>query len=226
MVAIIAPSGLFDLLGPSWVWPAVSGVVGLVTGVAVGARITSATLGAIMLTVATHQAPMTAGVFSAPGDPAAWPMYDLTSAPLPDEAEGYVRLEGFLRPSMQLREFQVAKGERPDQNETAHAVLMPLVGTSEGVIKIEGRAVIARVPERTRRGPERVQLSGALVPPPVGVSEVLIQLGEGSTGELSAVMLDTTRSSYDEQPWVAAIIVALTLLFAIGQLWPRKSDEG
>ena len=62
LVAIIAPSGLFELLGPSWVWPAISGVVGLVTGVAVGARITSATLGAIMLTVATHQAPMTAGV--------------------------------------------------------------------------------------------------------------------------------------------------------------------
>ena len=102
---------------------------------------------------------------------------------------------------------------------------MPLVATSAGVIEVDGRVVIARVPERVRKGPERVLLSGALVPPPVGVSDVLIELGDGASGEVRAVMLDTTRTGYDEQPWVTAIIVGLTLLFAAGQLWPRKRDE-
>jgi hypothetical protein len=204
-----------------------AGLVGVIACVATGGRITSAILGGLMLAVATHQAPMTTSLMEAPGDVATWPQHDLTKAPLPDDAKGYVRLEGFLRPTMQLREFQVPQGDRPNQNEVAHAVLMPLVGTSAGVIKIEGRTVIARVPEKLRRGPERVQLAGALVAPPLGVTEVLIKLGhEGEEQkQVRAIMLDTTRTGYDEQPWVTAIIVGLTLLFATGQLWPRKRDE-
>ncbi len=225
LVAALAPAGSLTQLGPEWVWATLAGVVGLIAGVACGVRVTSATLGGLMLAVATHQAPLTTGLLMAPGDIATWPRYDLTEAPLPEEAEGFVRVEGFLRPSMQLREFQVPKGDRPNQNQAAHAVLMPLVGTSKGVIKIDGRAVIARVPERVRKGPERVKLSGALAPPPIGVSEVLIQLGEGSAGEVRAVMLDTTRTGHGDQPWVTALIVGLTLLFATAQLWPRKKDE-
>jgi hypothetical protein len=226
LVAALAPSDVLAALGPEWAWAALAGALAVVAGVVSGARVTSAILGGLMLAVGTHQAPLlTEGPWMAPGEADSWPHYDLTASPLPEDAEGFVRVEGFIRPSMQLREFQVATGERPDQNQAAHAVLMPLVGTSAGVIEVEGRVVIARVPERVRKGPERVLLSGALVPPPVGVSDVLIELGDDASGDVRAVMLDTTRTGYNEQPWVTAILVGLTLLFAAGQLWPRKRDE-
>lgn len=201
-------------------------VVALVAGAVSRRAPTSIALGAMMLAFATHQAPDTRALFEDRGPPESWPRFDLTTAPLPADAKGFVRVRGFLRPELQLREFQVQEGERPDQNTTAHAVLMPLVNTEEGTIEVSGRVIIARVTERERLLPSLEEVRGELVAPPDGVSEILVPTaGPETAREVDVVMLDATRSPFDDPPWVTAIIVLILIGSSAAQLWPGRAGE-
>ena len=108
-----------------WALPVAAALLALVIGTLNARQIVSTALGALMLTVATHQADAASASVAVDPDSTSWPTYDLTNGPLPDDASGFVNVSGFLRPSLKIREFQVEGTQRPDQNEAAHAALMP-----------------------------------------------------------------------------------------------------
>lgn len=208
----------------AWVLPAAATLLALVLGAVNARRILSTALGALMLAVATHQADAASASIGIDPDPGSWPTHDLTTGPLPDDATGFVNVSGYLRPSLKIREFQVEGTQRPDQNEAAHAALMPLVGSREGVIEVNGRVVIARVPEAGRIDPALAQLRGELVPVPEGIDEVLVRSATSEAGQqIRSVMLDTRSAP---SPGGDLLVIGLMLALAISQLRPLPEDDG
>ena len=206
-----------------WALPVAAALLALVIGTLNARQIVSTALGALMLTVATHQADAASASVAVDPDSTSWPTYDLTNGPLPDDASGFVNVSGFLRPSLKIREFQVEGTQRPDQNEAAHAALMPLVGSREGVIEVNGRIVIARVPDAGRTAPAIAQLRGELVPVPEGIDEVLVRSATSDAGEqLQTVMLDTRSAP---SPGGDLLVIGLMLALAILQLRPLRDDD-
>ncbi len=136
------------------------------------------------------------------GDPESLPVHDLREGPLPASAEGYVGVRGFLRADWQVDEYRVAEGERPDQNERAEAVLVPLLGTSAEIIEVAGgqleRVIVARVsPDKLGVG-SLVTLRGRLGPVRPEIVDSLFAVQVDQNGQASAtavrpeaVMLDT-----------------------------------
>lgn len=154
--------------------------------------------------------------------------HDLREGPLPIERDGYVAVRGFLRVDWQVDEYRVAKGQRPDQNEQAQAVLVPLLGTAADVIQIEDRArvVVARVSPAQLRSRSLVTLRGRIGPvaPEIVDSLFAVQIdGEGraSVSELrpEAVLLDTLDVPTRGQAITRAALALGAGLLALGLLW-------
>lgn len=163
------------------------------------------------------------------GDEQALVIHDLREGPLPATREGYVAVRGFLRSDWQVDEYRVAAGERPDQNQAAKAVLVPLLGTNAERIEVEademGRVLVARVtPTQVEAGP-LVTLRGRLGPVAPDIVDSLFAIQIDAKGRASetmvrpeAVMLDTfdmpTRSQAITRAGLAigASVLALLLL--------------
>lgn len=133
------------------------------------------------------------------GDESGLPVHDLREGPLPSDASGYVAVRGYLRDAYVVDEYHPAAGQRPNENLTPDAVLLPLLGTNETEIEGEtlGRVVVARVkPERVEA--PIVTLRGKLGPvnQEIVASLFVVQvLGQPAPGtampQIEAVLLDT-----------------------------------
>ena len=184
-----------------WVGPTLAALLAIPIVLRAGESRTQAVVGAALAAMAAGSSPEVPELLALTSD-AGPPVHDLREGPIPDAAEGYVAVEGYLRREWVVDEYQVAQGERPDQNEEAPAVLLPLVGTDADVIELDparGRVIVARVrPERVR-GPALVTLRGQLAPvsPEIVESLFVIELadqaraGDAPAPQPRGVMLDT-----------------------------------
>ena len=91
--------------------------------------------------------------------PKSVPQFHLRDGFPPADLRGYAKITGRLHESAHLDEYQVAPGERPDQNVAAPRVLVPLLAPGETQAVGNGQAmVIARI-------------SRSLLPEPSNVTE-------------------------------------------------------
>jgi len=187
---------------PSWLPAVLFAIAGISLAIlradAVGGIVVGALLAALSATLGVSAVTTEAGGTSL--------THDLRESGLPDDVEGFVTLTGHLRVEWMLDEYRVARGDRPDSARESATVLTPLLGTSEDVVKSQGRVVIARV-DRTRAAKGGVvTLSGDLVPVADEVLETLFAVSargeteaggsEGAEGKaavppIRGVMLDT-----------------------------------
>ncbi len=190
---------------------------------------TQALLGAALAGVAALVGPELPGLWRARAGIDSLPVHDLRAAPLPTEASDYAAVQGYLRTEWVLDEYRVEKGTRPDQNERANAVLVPLLGTEgEAIDATAGVIVIARVtPELAERG-GLVTVRGKLGPVAPGVIEALFAVQGQVAGEVPARMLDSFELPTPGQVWtrVAVFVVAMLLALALlGTAVPRETSS-
>lgn len=153
-----------------WVGPIAAALLALPIVLRASEARTQAVVGAALAAMAAGSSPelpeLLALTGAAEGEGA--PIHDLREGPLPDAAEGYVAVRGYLRDEWVVDEYRVADGQRPDQNEEAEAVLLPLLGTDAAVIETDaarGRVVVARVRPAQVHGPALVTLRGWMSTP-------------------------------------------------------------
>ncbi|PRP92070.1 hypothetical protein ENSA5_51640 [Enhygromyxa salina] len=199
LLTIDAISGLHPAM--FWVGPLVAIACALPIVLAAESARGQALVGAGLAAMAAASSPELPELLAVTRDPDAMPVLDLREAPVPEGQDGYVAVRGYLRTEWVVDEYQVADGDRPDQNEEAKAVLLPLLGTNEEIIAADehlGRVIVARVSPRVAYGSPLVTLRGRLVPvgPEIVDSLFIVQVndqGLASGVELrpKAVMLDT-----------------------------------
>ncbi|GEM_PF-2471441 len=195
-----------------------------------------AVLGAALAAMATGMSPEVPELLRVTGDEAGLSVHDLREAPLALDAgtEGdYVALRGYLRQEWVVDEYAVASGQRPDQNERAQAVLLPLLGTQDATVADRGGVlVVARVDPERLELPDLQVLRGRLAPvsPEIGEALFAVQGGE-RVGQVTApvIMLDTfdlpTRGQALTRMALAvgaALLALVLLLTAI----PKPEGEG
>jgi hypothetical protein len=181
----------------AWLGPAIAAACALpVVYMAKLARF-QALLGAALAAMAAALSVELPSQLAITGDEQSLMVHDLREGPLPVERDGYVAVRGFLRSDWQVDEYRVAKGERPDQNEQAQAVLVPLLGTNAEVIENQ-RVIVARVAPAQLGHRSLVTLRGRIGPvsPEIVESLFTVQIdgkGRASVSELrpEAVLLDT-----------------------------------
>ena len=237
LLAIDAVASLLPEL--VWLGPAIAAVFALpVVFVAKHAR-GQALVGAGLAAMASFASPEVPQLLTITGDPQA--VHDLRERPLPPARHGsYVAVRGFLRSDWQVDEYRVAAGQRPDQNEAAKAVLVPVLGTDAAIIQAKHgaleRVIVARIPPAQLDAGPLVTLRGRLqaVDPSIVDSLFAVQVdGEGhasaSTLRPEAVMLDTftfpTRGQAITRLGLAigaSVLSLIMLLFALPSLSPVK----
>ena len=221
-----------------WVGPIAAALLALPIVLRAGEARTQAVVGAALAAMAAGSSPDIPELMALTSDAGGVPVHDLREGPLPDSAEGYVAVQGYLRQEWVVDEYRVAEGERPDQNEEAPAVLLPLLGTDADVIETDparGRVIVARVRPAQLRGPALVTLRGRLGPvdPEIVASLFIIQLSDQAAAgdappQPRGVMLDTldlpsrgqaiTRAALSGG---AALLGLILLLFSL----PRRAPE-
>ncbi len=190
------------LLELPWLGPALAFALALPVVLAAKQARTQALVGAGLAAMAAAASPELPEQLEITGDPEALAVHDLREGPLPAGATGYVAVRGFLRGDWQVDEYRVAAGERPDQNEQAAAVLVPLLGSREEVIAVEAdappRVIVARVTPAQLASRSLVTLRGRVGPVAPEIVESLFAIGVDAQGKPTlvaalpeAVLLDT-----------------------------------
>lgn len=185
-----------------WLGPAIAAACALPVVYAAKLARSQALLGAALAAMAASVSGDVPEQLAISGDEQSLEVHDLREGPLPAERDGYVAVRGFLRSDWQVDEYRVADGQRPDQNEQAKAVLVPLLGTNAEVIEVEGgeleRVIVARVTPALLGTPSLVTVRGRIGPvsPEIVDSLFAVQVdadGKASTLALrpEAVMLDS-----------------------------------
>ena len=212
-----------------WLGPALAAAAALPLVLAAKQQRGQAVIGAALAAMAAAASPELPELLRMTGDPEALPIVDLREGPATLEPGDFARVRGFLRPQWQVDEYQVAAGQRPDQNEQAKAVLVPLLGSNAEVIEIGadelGRVIVARVDPAQLGTPGLVTLRGRIGPvaPDIVDSLFAVQVaadGLATATELrpDAVLLDTldlpTRAQALTRTGLAvgASLLALVLL--------------
>jgi len=153
-------------------------------------------------------------------DESAWPLFDLTEAPFPDNAPDFVAVRGFFRDEWTLDEYGTPRGERPDLNEPARAVLVPFVGSKEQTIKLKGRIVIARVPAGKEKAKDLQTIRGKIEPVHPEILAALVQLDASVPGgDARGVILDTMYVPDPQDPWTRSGLAILCTIIALGCMW-------
>src|SRR5690606_33997946 len=115
----------------AWLGPAIAAACALPVVYAARLARGQALLGAALATMAAAtSAELSEQLAITSDDEQELAVHDLRDGPLPAGRDGYVVVRGFLRGDWQVDEYRVAHGQRPDQNEQAEAVLVPLLGTN------------------------------------------------------------------------------------------------
>lgn len=243
--AVLVPTlaGVAAISGASSSWPllAIQIAAALAAALAVGVCIwrvvadggkpawSNALLGGALAVAAAWTAPDASRAAAQLRNAEAIPTFDLTEGPLPAHATGTVTVRGHLRGEMVLDEYRVTEGARPNQNETAPARLVPLLGSPESeAVLATGRIVVARVPGDTEIGGEARSFTGTLDTLPPGTFESLFAVAEDVDLErLDGVMLDTRAVPTAETVWThLALVIGAGLLGAFllwGAATPRDS---
>jgi hypothetical protein len=216
------------LLGalPPWASLAAAAVVTVPVILGNPTQWTTVTIGAALAVFATHNAQ--AGARMVPiADPI---VIDLVAGDSPAgfEAE-VVTIAGHLRDEWVLDEYQVARGDRPDQNEAPPAVLVPLLPSPTEPMHIDDSTivVIARIPGKTARGDEKVSLTGRLEKLPPGLAENLFAATPGAASAADhTVLLDTVAVA---TPARGLTLLAIAFVCALVGLWlmlvPRRPTQ-
>jgi hypothetical protein len=183
-------------------------------------------VGAALAAMAAATTPRLPELLRITGDEQSLPVHDLREGPLPREASGYVAVRGYLRDEYVVDEYHPAQGQRPNENLTPDAVLLPLLGTNATDLHAEqlGRVVVARVkPERVAA--PIVTLRGKLGPVNQEIVDSLfvVQVQGQTAGmappRIEAVQLDTLDVPTRPQALtrlglaVGAAVLALVLLW-------------
>lgn len=156
----------------------------------------------------------------------AWPRHDLTEGPLPDSADGFLVIRGHYRTEWTLDEYRTRGGERPDQNQDAAAVLVPLLGSVDNVVAPEGRIVIARVLDAKNLPRGATEVRGQLQPLADGILSSLVTFDAAlSTDQVEGVLLDTTKVPTRQQAITQAAIAFIASLIALALLWLAIRDQ-
>lgn len=178
-----------------------------------------ALLGAALAGLAALLAPQLPPVLRATASLDELPLHDLREAPLDAAAGEWVSVRGYLRNEWTLDEYRVAKGERPDQNSQAPAVIVPLLGTeAEQVDASTGIVLVARVtPELAARGGLHT-LRGHVVEVSPQIVETLFLLPEGVDARGRARMLDTFDLPTPSEAYTQLGLLVAALLLGSGLL--------
>jgi hypothetical protein len=219
------------LRGFAWLGPALAVAAALPIVFAAKHARGQALVGVGLAAMAATASPELPELLALTGDPEALPIHDLRKAPVPAELGDYAQVRGFLRGEWQVDEYRVATGERPDQNEAASAVLVPLLGSNAAVIEVGadqlGRVIIARVDPERLATPGLVTLRGRLGPVSPEIVDSLFAVQVAADGQATAthlrpdaVLLDTLELPTRAQAItrlalvIAAALLALILLLA------------
>lgn len=155
----------------------------------------------------------------------AWPFFDLTREPLPEELPAYLAVSGYFRGQWRLSEYAVPEGELPDQSSRADAVLVPFVGTRDDVVQHEGFIVVARVDaDAVVEGVSPTTIRGKVEPLEDDLLHTLVQVaaeGDGARG----ILLDTLQRPARREVWTNLAIAAIVALVAFACLWFAAAPE-
>lgn len=228
MLATLVVPALGLLLGeqlPAWALPSIAAAVASPLLIARPKALLSLAIVAGLSALSAATVVKAAALMQVTADPDGWPRHDLTQAPLPDDAEGFVEIRGHLRDAWTLDEYRVETGGRPDQNAEAPAELVPLLGTDDEILTPDGRVVIARVMKGPGRPHGLASVRGQLQPLPDGILDSLVQLDPAvEQAGVRGVMLDTTRVPTRQQAWTQAAIALVASLLALALAWLAISD--
>ena len=218
MALALLVSGLADQPGAA---PLAAGLVGAVT-IALRPRAWGLLLLGIALSILAAQlgggARNLLDASDALGD--RWPAYDLTKTPFPVGAPEYVEVSGHFRDEWVLDEYAVPQGEHPDQNQPARAVLVPMAGSTDEVLKLEGAIVVARVSPGRADADGRQTVRGKVAPLDPQVIGALVRVGAGVTeDDLEGVLVDTFDVPDRSAGWTRAGLALLCSLIALGCFW-------
>lgn len=140
----------------------------------------------------------------------AWPTIDLATTPMPEHPPQYVAVTGILRDGWVLGEYAVAEGDVPDQSRPADAVLVPMTGTLDNAVQLEGALVVARVRADVPRTTDRVTLFGRTEPLPQELAVTLVDLAGDASAGVVGVLVDTLHVPSRREAWTAiGLLVAL-----------------
>lgn len=221
LAAIVIPlvfmlDALARLIPSPWVGAAIACACALPIALRFAEHRSQALLGAALAGFAAMISPDVPGLFRGSAELESMPVHDLREGPIVAEPGEWIVVRGYLRNEWTLDEYRVAQGERPDQNEAAKAVLVPLLGTEgEQVDASVGVVLIARVsPELAEQGGLHT-LRGKLVEVAPEIIENLFVMQGGSPGQGRARMLDALDRPSKSQAWTqAGLLIAAALLGA------------
>lgn len=243
LMAVSAVSGVLSSAGLGWLGPALAAACAIpILYHAVDNR-SQAVIGAALAAMAAGSSPGVPDMLAMTGDPEALPIHDLRERALPMTRLGsrdYVALRGYLRDAWVVDEYAVNSGERPDQDDRAKAVLLPLLGSEDEVIAEDGLLVVARVSPERLDGPSLQTLRGRLGPVDVDIADSLFTVQGASMAGLEqppVVLLDTldqpnrgqalTRAALAIGAALLALALLMTAIPGVGPGNPAASkDEG
>lgn len=159
---------------------------------------------------------------------AAWPEIDLATEPMPATPPRYVSVTGVLRDGFVLAEYDVAPGKIPDQSRPADAVLVPMTGSADAKVVLEGAVVIARVRARDQSSLGRVTLRGRTEPLAPELLLTVVDLGGADAHDVPGVLLDTLAIPEPREAWTAIaiaalLVVAAAIAYALARRDPARS---
>lgn len=235
LLTISAVSNLHPLM--YWIGPLAAIACALPIAVKTTTARAQALVGAGLAAMAAASSPELPELLRITGDLDAMPVHDLREGPVPETQAGYVAVQGYLRKEWVVDEYAVVEGERPDQNQAAKAVLLPLLGTNDAIIQTDaqlGRLIVARVSPAQIEGVPFTTLRGRLVPVGSEIVDSLfvIQLDDqgfdsGVQLQPEAVMLDTfdmpTRGQALTRTGLAVGASLLSLLLLVLAV-PRSTE--
>jgi hypothetical protein len=207
-----------------WVGPALAAALALPLVLAAKHARGQALIGAGLAALAAAATPELPEQFAITRDEQTLVIHDLREGPLPAEQHGHVAVRGFLRSDWQVDEYRVQPGERPDQNEQAEAVLVPLLGTDAAIIEVEGseleRVIVARVAPTQLGTRSLVTLRGRLGPVSPEIVDSLFAVQIDAKGRANATMLRPDAVLLDtlDVPTRGQAITRLLLAIAAGVL--------
>ena len=221
LLAAAAPPalGLFaaGLEAYTWIPPVVAVALGLPLLVLRRRAATMIVLGVGMAALAGVLALQARGLFATlqDDDGSGWPTHDLTQAPFPESTHDFVEVRGYFRDEWTLNEYGTPRGQRPDLNAPARAILVPVTGSHDPTILLRGRIVIARVPagRETTEGLQTIR-GKARVP------------GAAARG----VLLDALQVPDPHDTWIRGGLALLCTVIALACLWvaaaPGSQSQG
>lgn len=141
----------------------------------------------------------------------AWPRIELAREPMPATPPRFVEVTGILRDGFVLAEYDVPQGGIPDQSRPADAVLVPMTGSADPKVELEGAIVVARV-RAADQGDATVTVRGRTEPLAPELLRTLVDLSGGDAGEVSGVLVDTLVVPSPREAWLAIVVAALLVL--------------